>query len=70
MDAIREHRPTFTIGAITVFIALAGAEGVTKEDFASLRVVYSGGAPIAPAVNEQFMPCCSRARSKLLVLDL
>ena len=55
MDAIREHRPTFTIGAITVFIALAGAEGVTKEDFASLRVVYSGGAPIAPAVNEQFM---------------
>ena len=22
------------------------------------------------AANEQFMPCCSRARSKLLVLDL
>jgi long-chain acyl-CoA synthetase len=54
LDAIREHRPTFTVGAITVFIALAGAEGATKEDFASLRVVYSGGAPIAPAVTDRF----------------
>ena len=54
MDAIREHRPTFTIGAITVFISLSGIEGVGKEDFASLRLIYSGGAAIAPAVNEQF----------------
>ncbi|MCU4183321.1 AMP-binding protein [Acidiferrimicrobium sp. IK] len=55
MDAIREHRPSFTVGAITVFISLAGVEGATRDDFSSLRVVYSGGAPIAPAVNQQFL---------------
>ncbi len=54
LDAIREHRPTFTVGSITVFIALSGVVGVTREDFSSLRVVYSGGAPIAPAVADQF----------------
>ncbi|WP_028927498.1 class I adenylate-forming enzyme family protein [Pseudonocardia acaciae] len=54
IDAIREHRPTFTVGAITVFIALAGVDGVGKEDFASFRMLYSGGAPIAPAVTDRF----------------
>ncbi|MDQ2727252.1 MAG: AMP-binding protein [Actinomycetota bacterium] len=54
MEAIREHGPTFTVGAITVFISLSGVEAVTRDDFSSLRVVYSGGAPIAPAVNEAF----------------
>jgi long-chain acyl-CoA synthetase len=54
LDAVREHRPTFTIGAITAFIALGGAPGATREDFASLRAVYSGGAPIAPAVADRF----------------
>jgi long-chain acyl-CoA synthetase len=55
IDAIREHRPTFTVGAITVFISLSGVEGVSKEDFASFRAIYSGGAPIAPAVTDQFL---------------
>ncbi len=54
LDAIREHRPTFTVGAITVFIALSNVPGASREDFSSLRVVYSGGAPIAPAVTEAF----------------
>lgn len=54
LDAIREHRPTFTVGSITVFIALSGAPGVGREDFASLRTIYSGGAPIAPAVTDAF----------------
>ncbi len=53
LEAIREHRPTFTVGAIAVFIALGNAEGAVREDFASLRAVYSGGAPIAPAVTDQ-----------------
>ncbi|WP_409463181.1 AMP-binding protein [Amycolatopsis sp. GA6-003] len=52
VDAIREHRPTFTIGAITAFTALAGVPGVSREDFTSLTTVYSGGAAIAPAVAE------------------
>ncbi|MEP7023856.1 MAG: AMP-binding protein, partial [Actinomycetota bacterium] len=54
LDALREHRPTFTIGAITVFISLGSQPGADRADFASLRAVYSGGAPIAPAVTEQF----------------
>jgi long-chain acyl-CoA synthetase len=54
LDTIREHRPTFTVGAITVFIALAGVDGAGKEDFASFRMLYSGGAPIAPAVTDRF----------------
>ena len=54
MDAIREYRPTFTVGSITVFISLSGLEGATKEDWSSFRMVYSGGAPIAPAVTDQF----------------
>ena len=53
-DAIREHRPTFTVGSITVFISLLGREDLTREDWSSFRVLYSGGAPIAPAVTDQF----------------
>ncbi|WP_030616233.1 class I adenylate-forming enzyme family protein [Streptomyces sclerotialus] len=60
LDALREHRPTFTVGAVTVFISLAGAPDATREDFASLRVVYSGGAPVAPAVNERFEEATGR----------
>jgi long-chain acyl-CoA synthetase len=54
LDAIREHRPTFTVGAITVFIALMNAPGVQKDDLASLVKIYSGGAPIPPSAVEAF----------------
>ncbi len=54
LDAIREHRPTFTVGAITVFIALSNTPGITPEDMASLHKIYSGGAPIAPAIADAF----------------
>ena len=53
LDAIREHRPVFTIGAITAFTALAGVPGLTIDDLASLTKLYSGGAPIAPAVADK-----------------
>ncbi|MFT4044375.1 MAG: AMP-binding protein, partial [Gordonia sp. (in: high G+C Gram-positive bacteria)] len=48
-----EHRPVFTVAAITAFNALATAPGATPADFESLRVLYSGGAPIAPAVGDR-----------------
>jgi long-chain acyl-CoA synthetase len=57
LDALREYRPTFTTGAITALTRLADESalvGSPAEDFASLRIVYSGGAPIAPAVNDSF----------------
>lgn len=53
VDAIREHRPVFTVGAITAFAALAGVPDVGPDDFASLTKIYSGGAPIAPAVADK-----------------
>jgi long-chain acyl-CoA synthetase len=55
IDAIREHRPTFTIGSITVFINLSAQPEVTKADWSSFRIIYSGGAAIAPAITDQFM---------------
>jgi long-chain acyl-CoA synthetase len=55
IDAIREHRPTFTIGSITVFINLAAQDGMVKEDWSSFRMIYSGGAAIPPAVIDEFL---------------
>lgn len=52
LDAIREHRPVFTIGAITAYTALAGVPGRSPDDFRSLTKMYSGGAPIAPALAD------------------
>jgi long-chain acyl-CoA synthetase len=54
LDAIREHRPTFTVGSITVFIAMMNAPGVSKEDLSSLTKIYSGGAPIPPSTVKAF----------------
>ncbi|MFJ9388943.1 class I adenylate-forming enzyme family protein [Nocardioides sp. NPDC101246] len=55
MDAIREHRPTFTVGSITVFVALTNLDGVGREDWASFRAILSGGAPIAPALADSLL---------------
>jgi len=53
LDLIERHRPTFTIGAITVFIALANDPEAADRDFTSLSKVYSGGAAIPPSVAER-----------------
>ncbi|MGH2926856.1 MAG: class I adenylate-forming enzyme family protein, partial [Solirubrobacteraceae bacterium] len=53
-EAIAEHGVTFTIGSITVFIALANTKGITREQLAGLRSVYSGGAPIPQAAIRAF----------------
>jgi long-chain acyl-CoA synthetase len=50
---VREHQPTFTVGANTAFTAMASVPGVGPADFASLTKIYSGGAPIAPAVADK-----------------
>lgn len=54
LDAIAEHRPEFTVGAITALIALMNHPSARPGSLASLRDIYSGGAPVAPAVVEQF----------------
>ena len=54
LDLIERWRPTFTVGAITVFIALMNDPSASTRDFSSLTKVYSGGAPIAPSVVTNF----------------
>jgi long-chain acyl-CoA synthetase len=53
VDMIRTHRPTFTVGALTVFIALLES-AATPNDLASLTKLASGGAPVAAGVLERF----------------
>jgi long-chain acyl-CoA synthetase len=51
---IERWKATCTIGAITVFIALMNDPEIGKYDLSSFRKVYSGGAPVIPAVVERF----------------
>ena len=60
LDALREHRPTFTIGAITALNAILNAPGFVKDDFSSFEVVYSGGAPISPTAEKAFLQATGR----------
>jgi long-chain acyl-CoA synthetase len=53
--AIAERaKPTFTIAAITAFIALLNHDDAETRDLSSLAKVYSGGAPIPAATVEAF----------------
>ncbi|MET7858611.1 AMP-binding protein [Streptomyces sp. NPDC005318] len=54
LDAFAEHRPAYTVGPSTAFMALAATPGVTPEHFASFRMLSSGGAPLPPALVERF----------------
>ncbi|MGY1724977.1 AMP-binding protein [Blastococcus sp. SYSU DS0533] len=55
LDAFAEHRPAFTIGAITAFTALLNAPGFTRDHFASFTSIYSGGAAISPTAEQNFL---------------
>ncbi len=54
METIRDERPTFTIGSITVFIALMNAPDADRDALASLTKTWSGGAPIPPSAVKAF----------------
>ncbi|MCL3819339.1 AMP-binding protein [Aeromicrobium wangtongii] len=54
LDAMLEHRPTYTIGAITAFNALFNAPDFTLDHFASFTSIYSGGAAISPTAEKAF----------------
>ncbi|OUM87599.1 MAG: acyl-CoA synthetase [Bacillus thermozeamaize] len=51
---IETWQPTMTVASITAYIALMNAPGAKHADVRSLRKCYSGGAPIAPSLVEQF----------------
>ena len=55
LDALVEHRPTFTIGAITAFSALLNAPGFSRDAFSSFTSIYSGGAAISPTAEAAFL---------------
>ncbi|WP_261994138.1 AMP-binding protein [Streptomyces sp. t39] len=54
LDAFAEHRPAYTVGPSTAFMALAAHPAVTRDHFASFEVISSGGAPLPPALVEGF----------------
>ncbi|ANP56975.1 long-chain acyl-CoA synthetase [Streptomyces griseochromogenes] len=54
LEAFTEHRPHYTVGPSTAFMALAAHPGVTREHFASFAGIASGGAPLPPALVERF----------------
>ncbi|MFC6130978.1 class I adenylate-forming enzyme family protein [Streptomyces spororaveus] len=53
LDAFLEHRPAYTVGPATAFMALAAHPGATPDHFASFQVISSGGAPLPPALVER-----------------
>ncbi|MBT2403799.1 AMP-binding protein [Streptomyces sp. ISL-87] len=53
LGAFLEHRPAYTVGPATAFMALAAHPGVTPDHFASFQVISSGGAPLPPALVER-----------------
>lgn len=55
LDAFKQHRPTYTIGAITAFNALFNHPDFTREHFASFTSVYSGGTAISPTAEKTFL---------------
>jgi long-chain acyl-CoA synthetase len=54
LDLIERWRATFTVAATPVFIALMHHESAGERDLTSFRTLFSGGAPVAPAVVEAF----------------
>ena len=54
IETIRDDRATFTVGSITVFIALMNASSADRESLATLTKICSGGAPIPPSTVTAF----------------
>ncbi len=48
------HRATFTVSAITAFIALLNSDAMAARDLSSLTKIYTGGAPTPPSVLEDW----------------
>jgi long-chain acyl-CoA synthetase len=54
LEAFAEHRPHYTVGPATAFMALAAHPAATRDHFSSFRIISSGGAPLPPALVEKF----------------
>jgi long-chain acyl-CoA synthetase len=54
IETVKAERATFTVGSITVFIALMNVPDADRDALASLVKIYSGGAPIPPSTVKAF----------------
>ena len=54
LEAFFEHRPHYTVGPATAFMALAAHPSAGPDHFSSFHVISSGGAPLPPALVESF----------------
>ena len=54
IETIRDEKATFSVGSITVFIALMNAPNAQKESLATFTKILSGGAPIPPSTVVAF----------------
>ncbi|MDX3578199.1 MULTISPECIES: class I adenylate-forming enzyme family protein [unclassified Streptomyces] len=54
LEAFAEHRPHYTVGPSTAFMALAAHPSCARDHFASFAHISSGGAPVPPALVETF----------------
>lgn len=54
LAAFAEHRPHYTVGPSTAFMALGAHPDVTPDHFSSFVNISSGGAPVPPALVEKF----------------
>ena len=52
---IETYRVTFTVAAITVYIAMLNFPQLQEFDLSSLKKAYSGGAPVSPATVKKFI---------------
>ena len=51
---VERHRATFTVSAVTAFIALLNSDAMAAHDLTSLTKVYTGGAPTPPGVLDEW----------------
>jgi long-chain acyl-CoA synthetase len=58
LKLIERWKATMTLGATTVYISLMNHPNFRKEAFSSMTKVYTGGAPVPPAVVKSFEKSC------------
>jgi long-chain acyl-CoA synthetase len=54
VDAIKDEKPTFFLGVPALYIAVLNHAGIDRIDMTSIKVCFSGGAPLPVEVIEQF----------------
>lgn len=58
LKLVERWKATMTVGSITVFIALMNHPAIKKYNFSTMKKIFSGGAPVSPAIVEEFEKTC------------